>query len=254
MRFRLKAFGLHLTGSACALTLVLGGLYLGWYRWPGWYLAGVLHVLVIVGIVDLGLGPTLTLIVANRNKPGRVLAQDIAVIATVQLLALTYGAMTLWQGRPLYYTFSVDRLELVQASDLETDEIVQARAKNPALAPRWYSLPRWVWARLPDDPEETAKIVGSAALGTGQDVIDMPRYFRPWEQGLPELRRQLGAVGDSRFLSKAQKQSLTSRMSAAGLAPEQHNTLIWWAPDGVRRLVVVFDPATLQIKATLKPE
>ena len=68
MRFRLKAFGLHLTGSACALTLILGGLYLGWYRWPGWYLTGVLHVLIIVGIVDLGLGPTLTLIIANPRK------------------------------------------------------------------------------------------------------------------------------------------------------------------------------------------
>ena len=81
MRFRLKAFGLHLTGSACALTLVLGGLYLGWYRWPGWYLTGVLHVLVIVGIVDLGLGPTLTLIIANPRKPRLALARDIAIIA-----------------------------------------------------------------------------------------------------------------------------------------------------------------------------
>ena len=77
MRFRLKAFGLHLLASVCALTLVLGGLYLGWYYWPGWYLTAVTRVLLIVGSVDLVLGPTLTLIIANPQKPRRTLARDM---------------------------------------------------------------------------------------------------------------------------------------------------------------------------------
>src|SRR5882762_2752146 len=185
MRFRLKAFGLHLSASLTLLTLILGALYLGWYRWPGWYLTGVLHVLIIVGIVDLAIGPTLTLIVANPRKPRRALARDIGVIVTVQLAALIYGAATLWLGRPLYYTFSVDRLQIVQASDLERSEIALARTQNPALAPHWYSLPRWIWAPLPANPDEAGKIVGSTLFG-GQDVIQMPRYFRPGEEGQPK--------------------------------------------------------------------
>ena len=44
MRFRFKAFAWHLCGSATALTLTLGGLYLGWYHWPGWYLASMTNV------------------------------------------------------------------------------------------------------------------------------------------------------------------------------------------------------------------
>src|ERR1700741_2187941 len=130
MPFRLKAFGLHLLGSASALTLILGGLYLGWYRWPGWYLAGALRVLVIVAIVDVGLGPTLTLIVANPRKLRRALARDIGIIVAVQVVALIYGATTLWQGRPLYYTFSVNRLELVQASDIDASEAALGRRQN----------------------------------------------------------------------------------------------------------------------------
>src|SRR5271170_7421897 len=156
MRFRLTAFGLHLLGSACALSLVLGGLYLGWYHWPGWYLTAVTQILIIVGLVDLGLGPTLTLIIANPKKPRHVLARDIAIIAAVQLAALIYGATTLWHGRPLYYTFSANRLETVQASDLENEEIALARQQNPSFAPHWYSLPRWVWAPLPEDPDKAA--------------------------------------------------------------------------------------------------
>jgi hypothetical protein len=251
MRFRLKVFGFHLLGSASALTLILGSLWFGWYRWPGWYLTGVLHVLVIVGIVDLGLGPTLTLIIANPRKPRTVLARDIGVIVTVQIAALTYGAATLWNGRPLYYTFSVDRLEMVQASDVEAGEIALARRQNPTLAPHWYSRPRWVWAPLPENSDEAVKIAESAVFG-GQDVIDMPRYFRSWEQGLPKLRGQLSRLDEVKYFSSAEKHALRTRMSEHGLAPDEPNTLIMWGTS--RRVLVGFDPATLRIKAILKPD
>jgi len=252
MRFRAKAFGLHLTGSACALALILGGLYLGWYRWPGWYLSSVLHVVGIVVMVDLVIGPTLTLIIANPNKPRRELTRDIGMIVAVQLAALIYGASTLWSGRPLYYTFSVNRLETVQASDIDTAEIALAQRQNPSLAPHWYSLPRWVWAPLPEDPQEAMKIVESATIGGGKDVIEMPRYFKPWTQGLPTLRERLTRLDDVIYFSKAEKQSLRTRMSAQGLASDERNTLIMWG--GSRRLLAVFDSATLHMKALLRPD
>ena len=250
MRFRFKAFGLHISASVTLLTLILGALCLGWYRWPGWYLTGALHVLVIVAIVDLALGPSLTFIVANPRKPRRVLARDIGVIVTVQLAALVYGAATLWLARPLYYPFSVDRLQMVQASDLEAREIALARQQNPALAPHWYSLPRWIWAPLPEDPDEAAKIVGSTLFG-GQDVVQMPRYFKSWEQGLPKLRQQLARIDDVKGLSKAERQALRTRMSQLGLAPGERNALLMWGD--VRRVLVIFDPGTLRIRAILKP-
>jgi hypothetical protein len=250
MRFRLKAFGLHLSASVTLLTLIFGALYLGWYRWPGWYLTGVLHVVAIVAFVDLALGPTLTLIVANPRKPRRELARDIGVIVIVQLAALVYGVATLWLGRPLYYTFSVDRLQIVQASDLEASEIALARRQNPALAPHWYSLPRWIWAPLPENPDEAASIARSAVFG-GQDVIQMPRYFRSWEQGLPKLREQLRPLDQIQALSRAEKHMLRARMSQLGLAAEQRNALLLWGD--VRRVLVIFDPGTLRIRAILKP-
>ena len=250
MRFRLKAFGLHLSASATLLTLILGSLYLGWYRWPGWYLTGVVHILVIVGIVDLALGPTLTLVIANPRKPRRELARDIAIIVCVQLVALVYGATTLWRGRPLYYPFSVDRLEIVQASDLEASEIALGQRQNPSLAPHWYSLPRWIWAPLPENPDEAAKIAQGAVFG-GQDVVQMPRYFRPWEQGLPKLREQLKPLDEIQALSKAEKHRLRARMSQLGLAPQERNALLMWGD--IPRVLVIFDPSTLRIRAILKP-
>jgi len=251
MSFRLRAFALHFAGSAAVLTLVLGGLYLGWYRWPGWYLSGGIRILALVAAIDVMLGPSLTLLIASPGKPRRELARDIAVIVTVQLAALVYGTATLWQGRPLYYAFSVDRLQLVRASDLPADEIALAQAANPALAPHWYSLPRWIWAPLPEDPKEAAKIVQSAVFG-GNDIIDMPRYFRPWSAGLPELRKHLAALAEIRGLTPAETQALTAQMRRLGLAPEARNALLlWW---GAHHVLAVFDTGTLRISVILQAD
>ena len=251
MGFRLKAFALHVSGSASALTLVLGTLYLGWYRWPGWYLSGVLHVAGILVVVDVVLGPTLTLIVANPRKPRRELARDVTIIVTVQLAALLYGTTTLWLGRPLYYTFSVDRLELVQASDLKPADILAGRRENPSLAPYWLSLPRWVWAPLPADPNEAQKIVSGTLFG-GTDVTQMPRYFKPWDQGLPDLRAKLVALDAMKYFSRKEKQTLGRRMTRRGLAPDQPDAMVLWG--GSRHLLAVFDPATLRLRAILRPD
>jgi hypothetical protein len=250
MRFRFKAFGFHLLASALALTLVLGTLYLGWYRWPGWYVAGVSTVAGVLIGVDLTIGPMITFIIAHPNKPRRSLARDIAIIAACQCCALVYGTVSLWQGRPLYYAFSENVLQLVQAYDISAHELDLGRAQNPELAPHWYSLPRWIWAPLPADPKERQAIV-AAALDGGDDVIAMPRLFKHWDQGLPELRKQLKTVDHSAYFMGFEKKSLKARMQAAGLSPDQANTLSLSGRG--RPLLVVFDPTTLKIVTMLAP-
>ena len=249
MRFRLKAFSLHLLSSAAVLTLILGSLYFGWYRWPGWHLTDVTRVVLVMVCVDVVLGPTLTFIIANKNKPRRELVRDIGIIVAVQLCALIYGSASLWSGRPLYYAFSVNVLQLVQAYDIDAAEAENGRRQNPALAPHWYSLPRWIWAPLPQNAEESAKIVATVVTG-GDDVVSMPKYFKPWEEGLPSLRSQLKKVDDVAYFAKGEKKRLKEKMKAAGLPDDQPNTMPLTGRG--HPVLAVFDPATLKIAATLK--
>jgi hypothetical protein len=244
MRFRLAAMGLHLLASGIALTLILGGLYLGWYRWPGWYLADVIQVTLVLAGVDLVAGPLLTFIIASPAKPRRALIRDVAVIATVQLIALTYGTVSLWNGRPLYYAFSEDVLSLVQAYDIEDAELAIARKQNAPLLPHWYNLPRWIWAPLPQDSAEQNKIIASAVSG-GSDVISMPRYYKPWDAGLPALRMQLKKIDDLKYFSGNEKKLLKERVRAAGLAADQPNAMALTGRG--RPLLAVWNPANLKI-------
>jgi hypothetical protein len=249
MRFRLKAFALHLSTSCAVLTLTLGGLYLGWYHWPGWYLTHVAPVVAVMVGVDVVLGPFLTLLIANPTKPRRELARDIALIATVQLIAFGYGTVQLWNGRPLYYAYSVNCLSIVQAYDLDAASVATARAHGDALTPHWYSLPRWIWAPLPEDSEKAGQIVTSAVTG-GSDVTAMPEYYRPWDAGLSDMRTQVKRVDDIKFFSPKEKALLKQRVAAAGLASSEGLALTGRS----RPLFAAVDPKDLKILAFIEAE
>ncbi len=246
MHFRLKAFSLHLLSSATVLTLILGSLYFGWYRWPGWYLTDVKTVVLVMVCVDVVLGPTLTFIIANQKKSRRELTRDIGIIVAVQLCALSYGSVSLWNGRPLYYAYSEGLLQLVQAYDIDAKEATLGRQQNPSLAPHWYSLPRWIWAPLPQNTDEAKKIVTSTITG-GDDVISMPRYFKPWQEGLPSLRSKLKKVDDVAYFAKSEKKKLKDKMKAAGMADDQLDTMPLTGRG--HPLLAVIDPASLKITA-----
>jgi hypothetical protein len=126
---------------------------------------------------------------------------------------------------------------------------VLARKENPDFAPHWYSLPRWTWVPVPTDPNERAGIVIAALTGNGPDLVQMPRYFKPWAQGLPGLRKQLQTVDQLRIFSNGQQQAVKDRMARLGLPTDQSNTLLLMGKS--LRALAVFDLQTLQIKSIL---
>ena len=251
MKFRLKAFAAHLTGSALALTLVLGALYLGWYHWPGWHLTDAVHVVVVMVGVDVVIGPLITLIIASARKPRRELARDIAIIVAVQLAALGYGATTLWHGRPLYYAFSVNCLQVLQASDIDPEAARSAREQKLALAPHWYSLPRWIWAPFPTDKALAEKIFQGLMQG-GYDIVGYPQYYKTWPEGAKELRSHLQRVNDIKFFIPKQRTLLEKRMQAAGLPVDQANGIALTGRGS--SLLAVMDPRNLKLLAILEAQ
>jgi hypothetical protein len=60
---------------------------------------------------------------------------------------------------------------------------------------------------LPQNADERQKIF-EAAISGSDNVISMPRYFKPWEGELPALRSQLKKIDNVAFLPKVRKRSL----------------------------------------------
>jgi hypothetical protein len=250
MKFRLKFFALHLLTSVCILALVWGALYLGWYRWPGWYVSGALGIAGIMAMVDVVLGPSLTLFIANPNKERTELFRDISFIGGAQLVALIYGAFTLWHGRPLYYTYSEGFLEMIQAGDFNPAQVALGEQLNPQFAPHWYSTPRWVYAPLPKDEQTANKIVQSSVAG-GDDVTQMPRYYRPWEEALPQMLKNRQVASRMAGLGPSDQKIAAQRVKELGLDAEQPQVLPMLGRHS-KPLVAVIDSATGQIKTWIR--
>ncbi len=242
--FRLKALAIHMLCSAVVLTLVVGGLYIGWYYSPLWHLMGASTVVGVLIMVDMGLGPLATVVVASPKKPRSELRRDIALIVVLQLAALGYGVHALWAMRPLFLVFSGDRAEVISATAIDAPEVEAAVASGQvSLLPAMARLPTWVWAPLPEDEEARTNIVAGAIMG-GKDVTAMPMYYQPLTAAGDALRNQLIPMDRVRGLKSLLPGEFERRLSAIGRNVEDLGVLPIEARahDGA----VIFDRKTLE--------
>lgn len=195
---RLRAFLIHLGCS----TLVAGAAALFvtqvWYPSPLLRLLGGFEIFLILIAVDVVLGPTITLIIANPAKSRLALVIDYAVISTLQVTALIYGMHTLSVARPVFVVFAKDGFLVVRANDVSAAEFAEAKFKEFQSAS--LGKPVWALAELPADPVQRGRIALDAA-STGRDYWSFPKYFTPmnWKvaadaaQPLAELKGRLPA-------------------------------------------------------------
>jgi len=122
MNAKLKAFLIHLALSL----LIFGGLFalllFFWYPEPYFTASGGWQGLKIVAMVDIVLGPLLTLVVYNPAKPRRELLQDYSFIVLLQLAALGWGVYTVYQNRPVVAAWWDDRFYTVSYDSLASQD------------------------------------------------------------------------------------------------------------------------------------
>jgi hypothetical protein len=173
---RLRASAIHLSISATVALLMILAMTKIWYPSPLFGLANGSDIFLLMIGCDITLGPLLTLIIFNIRKPRAELARDLAIIATVQLVAMAYGSYALLKVRPAYIVYNVGRFNVPLANELVagTEKGAAAQSVN---AP-WFGPPL-VGARLPQDTEEHNRLIFSAVKGRG-DVYQIPTYFVPY--------------------------------------------------------------------------
>ena len=111
----------HLIASALVVGIFLSIVATVWYPPPLLHLQGAVPILVTLAVVDVCLGPLITLIIAGPRKPRPELTRDLSIIVFVQLTALAYGAWTVYSGRPAFLVFNADRFDVVAATEIETE-------------------------------------------------------------------------------------------------------------------------------------
>jgi hypothetical protein len=174
---RWQASAIHLALSAAIGAAVIALMLAVWYP-PPYFVAmgGDTLILILIG-VDVVIGPLLTLIVFDPRK--KSLKFDLAVIALLQLSALAYGIHVMFEARPVYNVFVVDRFEAVAANQVDPESLAKVTAPEFRTLP--VTGPQIIAARQPDDAQRQADIVISAMSG-GADLANLADLYVPYAQ------------------------------------------------------------------------
>jgi hypothetical protein len=188
-REKAKAFAIHflvtLTLCAAAATLV----FLVWFPDPYQEMLGGTKLFEVMVACDLGLGPLTSFIIYNSRKSRRELLFDYSVVGIIQLAAFCYGIYAVANTRPAYVVFVQDRIEVMSAGEIDDADLAQG-AEGYRTRPKWG--PQLVGVRIPSDPKEREKVTFSAF--SGKDYSSLPAYYVPYEQNLPQIRKQAKPV------------------------------------------------------------
>ena len=173
MSMRIKAFLIHGLVSISVALLVIGLVFFIWYPSPLAKAVGVTHIFLMMLVIDVILGPLLTLLVYKQGK--KTLLFDLTVIVLLQISALGYGLWTISQGRPAWLVFNVDRFDNVRVNDIDNRNIKKAQQQYQN--PSWFS-PQWVAASAPKNVEENNNIIFEAVF-SGVDIAQRPNLYLP---------------------------------------------------------------------------
>lgn len=198
MSVRFKAFLVHVIGSAVIALMALLVFRL-WYPAPLHEALGVTHIFLLVLLVDVVLGPLLTLLVYKAGK--KTLVFDLAVIAFLQVAALGYGLWTVAEGRPAWIVFNADRFDLVSVVDLDTRRLDET--PNEYRQPAWTG-PRWVAAVAPSDVEENNELT-LESIFSGLDLPQRPNLYRPLADQHEVLRQRMLAPSELKQFNSAER-------------------------------------------------
>ena len=203
---RYRAASLHLLLCVGVALILLSLFWFVWYPSPLFRAVGGLEIFLMLLGIDVVLGPLLTLVVFKTEKPS--LKFDLGVIAAVQVAALAYGVFTLLTGRPVYVAALGHRFDLIQASELNDEQLKTSNTSLP-----WWG-PKWVGIKEATDKKERERMMFSGLAGA--DYGHYPQYHAPLESMHDTLLANAKPISVLRSKNATRDAEITSWLSTRG--------------------------------------
>ena len=173
-KYKLKAFSVHFSISLLIALMSMVIVFFVWYPPPLYQAAGVTKIFLIMLGIDIVLGPLLTFIVAKPHK--KSLKFDLAVIVLIQLSAFVYGFYHVYDGRPAWIAYNIDRFDLVKNNEIDTRKLTEALPTYQKVS---HSGARYVAAVIPTDDKEVSQQILFDEIGYGIAPSQRPELYQP---------------------------------------------------------------------------
>lgn len=127
---RFSASAIHLALSLLVFLSFIAVLYLWWFPGNLFFMDGGWQIVKLVAMIDLVLGPLLTLMLFKRGKPS--LKFDMSVIASIQIAALLYGFYTTYNQRVVALVYADQRFNTLTLTEYrEASDILTSKGIDP---------------------------------------------------------------------------------------------------------------------------
>ena len=130
---RLRAALIHLSLSALMALMAASLVFFVWYPSPYGQISGGRELFGLLVVVDVIIGPLITLVIFNQSKTRRHLVMDFTVVGLLQVAALMYGLWSVFAARPVHLVFEYHRMAVVHAVDIEPEALAKAPAELQTL-------------------------------------------------------------------------------------------------------------------------
>lgn len=229
---RYRAALTHFALSMLVVGTVFLVVYFVWYPEPLFRGAGGRDLFLVLALVDVTIGPLVTLLIFKPGKWG--LKFDLAVIAILQVAALAYGTHVVFEARPAWIVFLKDRFDLVRANQLFEEERHKWR---PPFDHEPLDGPRIAGARIPTDPDEQFRTMLTALAGA--DVSSFPQHYVPYADVRADAAAKGRKMRDLRELNPGRAAEVDRALASLGRKEEEVAFLPMRA--GKRDLTVLID-------------
>ncbi|MEO0615204.1 MAG: hypothetical protein AAFY69_03625 [Pseudomonadota bacterium] len=161
---------LHLALTAAVAAAVVAVIFLLWYPAPYFAVSGARDVLLTLLGVHLVVGPLLTTYLYKPGKKG--LWFDMVCVVVMQGAALGYGGLVIYEQRPLFVVFSVDRFAVLPETDLVHDGSTIAACTDA-------TRPPCLAVAVPPDDIELRNALLVRSLEEGIELEQQPAFWQP---------------------------------------------------------------------------
>ncbi|ENU45141.1 TfpX/TfpZ family type IV pilin accessory protein [Acinetobacter seifertii] len=202
MSKRIKFFILHITFSLIVISLLICCIFLMWYPTPLSKATGLEHILFLLILVDVIVGPLLGLLIYKEGK--KTLKFDLAIICILQISAFLFGCYHVFKGRPVWIVYSVDQFELIR-----DNEVVSKSYQSSFLGPKFVGIQ---YSNVPQLKQKEMFQELFSGIALAQD----PKNYKKLSQIKPQLLQHLqGLEILEKFNSKQQVENILKKYPEA---------------------------------------
>lgn len=179
---------------AVSLLVLLAGAWLVlqyWFPKALWQASGVLGIAAYALWAHLGITALLFLPWRNRSKDPSSARSDVAFLVFVMFCGALFSLSYFFAGRPVALVFAVDRVALVRANEIRTNELAFPSALSNNLR---VSGPLQLMAARPSSDAERLNSIQLAMIGF--DLHQRPRFWVDIETQRDLLGQRAQGIGD----------------------------------------------------------